>query len=91
MINVGDTIIADAFNSFTYYISGDYFLALFVLLGFLFFLGLMFRINLEWLSIFLVPIVIYFMSIEPSFYPVGGLILVFVGFVIIKNFWFKPR
>jgi hypothetical protein len=87
--NVG--VIGTAFNSFTAYVSGDEFFTLFLLLMLFFFFGLMFRINLEWLSIILVPVVIYFMSLDARFYPVGGLLLLFVAFIIIRNFWFQPR
>lgn len=87
--NVG--VMGTAFYSFTDYVSGDYFFTLFLLLMLFFFFGLMFRINLEWLSIILVPIVIYFMSLDARFYPVGGLVLLFVAFIIIRNFWFQPR
>jgi len=84
-------VMGTAFHSFTAYVSGDYFFTLFLLLMLFFFFGLMFRINLEWLSIILVPIVIYFMSLDARFYPVGGLVLLFVAFIIIRNFWFQPR
>ena len=84
-------VMGEAFHSFTYYVSGDYFFTLFLLLLLFFFFGLMFRINLEWLSIMIVPIVIYFMSLDARFYPIGGLLLLFVAFIIIRNFWFQIR
>ena len=84
-------LIGNAFHSFTYYVSGDYFFSLFLLFMLFVFIALMFRINLEWLSIILVPIVIYFMSLDARFYPVGGLMLLFVAFIIIRNFWFQIR
>lgn len=84
-------LLGSAFDSFTYYVSGDYFFTLFLILMFFFFIGVMVKMNLEWLSIVLVPIVIYFMSLDARFYPVGGLLLLFVAFIIINNFWIKLR
>lgn len=85
-----DGIIGVVFCEFNTYIAGDLLITLTMLTGLLFLIGLIFRMPLEWLSILLVPIIIYFMSLTPRFYPVGALILLFVSFIIIKNFWFRP-
>lgn len=84
-------LLGNAFYSFTTYVSGDYFFTLFLIFLLFFFIGLMFRIKLKWMSIILVPISMYFMSLDPRFYPIGGLLLLFVGFIIVKNFWFQPK
>jgi hypothetical protein len=85
------SLIGSALNEFTFYVSGDAFLTLFCIIGFIIFFGLVFRVPIEWLSIVLVPISIYFVAVEPRFGVVGGLIFIFVAFIIIRNFWFTIK
>lgn len=84
------SLVGLAFNSFERYITGDMFLTLLLLFGLFLLFGIVFRIPLTWLAILLVPISLYFMSLDSRFYAPGSIVLLFVAFVIIKNFWIKP-
>jgi hypothetical protein len=86
-----ESLIGSAFTEFTIYVSGDAFLTIFLIFCSLFLIGLIFRIPLEWLAIMLAPVTIYFMSVDPRMYALGGLLLLFIAFIIVKNFWFKVQ
>jgi hypothetical protein len=85
------SLIGSALSQFDYFVAGDGFITLFLLTCFIFLIGMVFRFPLEWLAISLVPLAIYFVAIEPRYYVVGGLLFIFVAFIMAKNFWFNIK
>lgn len=85
------SIVGNALREFTYYVTGDLFITLFLLIGLLVLLMLVFRFPLEWLIILLVPISIYFIALDPRFGVVAVFVLFGLGFILFKYFWFKIR
>lgn len=77
---------------FVYYattnVTGSLFLTLlFILLG-LMAMAFAFRVPIEFTIIFLLPLVITLMAFNANFLALGGILLVWLGIILAKNFFF---
>lgn len=87
LINTGDTLGYSIFglNSIT----GDFFVSLLILFILLLVTCLMFKIPLEFIGIFLLPLGIGFSIATSNFLPVLVVTLIFLGIVLAQNFIFR--
>lgn len=87
IINLSNSIGAGVwgFNSIT----GSFFVSLLVIFILLLVISLMFRIPLEYVGVVLLPLAIVFAVGSSGFFGVLIIILIFLGVVLAKNFFFN--
>ena len=76
-----------ALGSILYYfslnITGSEFLTQLFILFLFFIFGVGFRLPNELIAVFLLPIVLVLMAYASSFYSIGGIILIYIGILIV--------
>lgn len=87
-INWSQTVGVIIANS-TEYNTGSIFLSLMILLVMILAFALMFGIKLEYTSIIVLPLLLGYMAYYSDFVAVGICILIYLAFVMTKNFLFK--
>ena len=79
------SIITDLTNNLT----GSLFLTLMLIMVFFIVIALMFRFPIEISAIILAPLFLVFMASTGEFVAVGGVVLIYLGIIIAKNFILK--
>jgi len=78
-------LLVNATNNLT----GDIFLTLLGLVIIIIAFFLMFRIPVELTAILILPLMLTFMSFYGNFVAIGGVLLIYVAFILAKNFFFN--
>lgn len=73
----------------TQYTTGSMFLTLMAILMLLIGLALMFGIKLEFTSLLILPLLLGYMAYYTEFIATGGVIIIYLGLLITKNFLFR--
>lgn len=68
-------------------VTGDWTTSLLVAIFVIFFFMISLNIPLEWSMIILVPLFITAMAFSKAFFPVGGIMLLYLGIVFGKMYW----
>lgn len=68
---------------------GAMFLTLFFVLIVILAIALMFGIRLEYTAILVLPLVLVYMAYYSEFYATGGVLIIYLAFILTKNFIFK--
>jgi len=79
------TIIIDLTTNVT----GSLFLSLLIITFFFILIALMFRLPMEASAVILLPLLLTFMATESQYIVVGGIILLYLGTILGKNFILK--
>lgn len=69
--------------------TGSLYLSLMLVMISLIFVCLLFRISIEWSAIFIVPFNLALMSCDSTFTAAGGVLLIYLGVILGKNFFFR--
>lgn len=77
--------IIDGLNQLT----GGLFYTLLLIMFATVFICLIFRLNIEWSAILIAPLSIGLMACDASFMPAGGALLLYLGILLAKNFFFR--
>ena len=80
-----NTLLIEATNNLT----GDIFITLLLLMIIIIAFFLMFRIPIEATAIFILPLLLTFMSYYSNFVAIGGLFLIYLAVLFAKNFFFR--
>ena len=70
-------------------VTGSLFMSLLMIVFLILAFSLAFRIPMEYTAIFILPILIVSMAYFQQFLAIGGVILIYLGVVMAKNFFFK--
>lgn len=65
--------------------TGSLFLSLLLIVLVILVIGLAFPLPLEWTAVFILPLLLTLMAFDASFYPAGGVMLLYLAFVIASN------
>lgn len=76
-------------NSMTSDVTGSLFVTLLLIVIFVMAIAFMFRIPVEWTIIFVVPLLIVIMAYSSDFLAVSGVLLIYLGILIGKNWIFN--
>lgn len=68
--------------------TGSLFLTILMLVILIVVVFLVLGLSIEWSAIFVMPFLLVLMAVDAGFYPVGGVILIYLGFIMAKNFFF---
>jgi len=66
--------------------TGSIFLSLLMIVLIIVAIGLAFPLPMEWTAIFIMPLLLTLMAYDASFYPAGGVFLLYMAFIIAYNF-----
>lgn len=72
-------------------VTGSIFLTLLLLAILLMVLCLAFGLSVEWSSLLLLPLFLTLMAYDATFYSAGGALLLYLAFILAKNFFFTNR
>lgn len=78
-------VITDMTNNLT----GSLFLTLMLIMIFFILVALLFRLPIEFAIILILPLFLVFMAATSEFLAVGGVVLIYMGIIIAKNFILK--
>jgi hypothetical protein len=68
-------------------ITGSLFLTLLMMIIILLSISMLFRIPIEFTSIFILPLLLIFMAYSSEFLAIGGIFLIYMGIIFAKNFF----
>jgi len=85
MFGTGAETIIMSMNQWT----GSEFVTLLMIVICIIILGLAFPLPLEWTAIFIMPLLLLLMVTNAAFYPTGAVFLLYLAFILGKNFIFK--
>lgn len=69
--------------------TGSLFITLLGVVAFVCFLALVFRIQLEYTAVLILPLLLSCMAYYSEFLAVGGVILIYLGIILAKHFFFN--
>jgi hypothetical protein len=81
---IGSIIYASAAN-----FTGSIFMSLLMIVIFILALAALFGIRLEYTAIAILPLMLALMSREALFFPAGIVLLIYLSFIVAKNFIFR--
>ena len=70
-------------------VTGSWFLTLLFITMLVIALALAFRIPVEFTMLFMIPFFIVLMAFNGQFLAIGGVVLIYVGILLAKNFFFS--
>ena len=79
-------IIGQVILGITANVTGNLFLTMLLILIVFLLVGFAFRAPMEWQAVYLLPLFIAFMAYSAEFLAVGGVVLMFLGAILAKNF-----
>ena len=85
---INDTgTIGIIYNAATTNITGSEFLTLLGLIVLIIIFFTMFRIPMEMTAIFVLPLMLIFMAYSNNFFAIGGVFLIYLGFLVARNYF----
>jgi hypothetical protein len=69
--------------------TGSFFLTLLMIVVLAMVVFALLGLSIEWSSIFILPLLLVLMAYDAAFYPAGGVFLLYMAFLLAKNFFFS--
>lgn len=79
-------VIGEVMVGLTNNVTGSLFLTLVLILVIFVIIGSLFRVPIEWQAVYLYPLMIAFMAYSGEFLAIGGVMAMFLGVILAKQF-----